>query len=113
MPFYYDRDGTPISGDVWAMLFTKDRGVARTEIMNAIDLDDCCLVSTVWLGLDQNWTGVGGPLIFESMVFRCGQPEDVDRYSTLDAARAGHQAMVDATAATFTDPVVIDDVTDE
>lgn len=63
--------------------------VARTE------LPDGGVVSTVWIGLDHNY-GKGPPLIFESMFFKKGDPQDLDcdRYATEEEALAGHTAMV-------------------
>ena len=53
------------------------------------------VVSTIFLGLDHSF-GEGPPLIFETMVFPLGQwnEQDMDRYSTLKEAKAGHAAMV-------------------
>lgn len=53
-------------------------------------------VSTVWLGLDHNWSRNGPPLIFETMIFPLGTSMDVDcdRYSTEAEAIAGHKRMV-------------------
>jgi hypothetical protein len=52
-------------------------------------------VSTVWLGLDHRFDE-GPPLIFETMIF--GGPHDqyCDRYSTEEAALAGHDQTVAA-----------------
>jgi hypothetical protein len=60
--------------------------VARTQ------LDVEHYVSTVFLGLDNQWLADGPPLLFETMVF----PEcDVcERYSTWDQAVAGHDQVV-------------------
>jgi hypothetical protein len=50
-------------------------------------------VSTVFLSLDHNWSG-GEPLLFETMIF--GGPYDtfMERYSTYDQAKAGHERIV-------------------
>lgn len=53
-------------------------------------------VSTVWLGLDHGFGRRGHPVIFETMVFDEGEGLDSEiyRYSTEEAAYAGHQEMV-------------------
>jgi hypothetical protein len=88
---HFDRDGQPMSMLDWLERFedVEHKRVART------DLPGGGFVSTVWLGLDH---GFGGHrLIFETMVFETGDEErdgDQDRYSTLEEAKAGHEAMV-------------------
>src|SRR5438128_961526 len=71
----------------WLQTANDDRIVARTTVREGID------VSTVFLGLDQSF-GNGPPLLFETMVFRSGNGDDMERYSTWDEALAGHQRMV-------------------
>lgn len=67
MPFgVYDRQGKPLTMDEWAKQMgakTDLRRVARST------LTDGKVVSTVWLGLDHNFSRSGPPLIFETMVF--------------------------------------------
>jgi len=71
----------------WAKLFeTKDRTVARAEI-------DGSLVSTVFLGLDHNYYRSGPPILFETLVFRGPLDGEMERYSTIEEARKGHEAM--------------------
>lgn len=85
----YILDGqTPVKADLmtWARWFeTADRHVDRTEIGEH-------LVSTVFLGLDHQF-GDGPPLLFETMVFAGGEPDDMwcERCSTWDEAVAMHQ----------------------
>ena len=64
-----------------------NRVVARTMVREGVE------VSTVFLGLDHQFSN-GAPLLFETMVFRNGDGQDMDRYSTWDEAVAGHEAMV-------------------
>lgn len=55
-----------------------------------------CLVSTVFLGLDHNYTGQGPPILFETCVFGLGShSEVVRRYCTWDEAAAGHKEVFD------------------
>lgn len=67
----YYPDGKPILSDElmpanlkWALLFEqRDRIVGQTKTLYGEKL------STVWLGLDHNFFGIGPPLIFETMLF--------------------------------------------
>jgi hypothetical protein len=67
----------------------EDRRVARTIVY------DGCEVSTVFLGLDHRFSGVGRPIVFETLVF--GGPFDGagERYCTWAEAEAGHAKYVD------------------
>lgn len=72
MTDYYDRDGNPMPDDWWdkkkhgdkAIQWGTERRVARTVVGDIT-------VSTVWLGLNHDYTG-GSPIIFETMTF--GEP---------------------------------------
>jgi len=88
----YILDGhTPVKADLmtWARFFEdgESRRVAWTKF-------DGGHVSTVFLGLDHQFSPGGPPLIFETMIF--GGPHDqyCDRYSTWDAAEKGHERAV-------------------
>lgn len=59
-------------------------------------------VSTVWLGMDHNWSGEGKPIIFETMVFAYDEDGEVnfsgeyqERYATEKEALAGHAKAVE------------------
>lgn len=92
---YYILDGkTPVEcPDVlkWARWFEeiKNRRVAEDYLSAYVK------VSTVFLGIDHNFTRIGAPLLFETMVF--GGPHDgfQERYRTWDEAQAGHKAAVE------------------
>lgn len=89
---YFSRQGAPLLDVLkWSKIFEEeDRVVAQTELKNGK------LVSTVWLGVDLNFKGVGQPLIFETMVFSKGDREELacERYSTENEAMAGHKKIV-------------------
>jgi len=51
-------------------------------------------ISTVFLGIDQNHGFCELPILFETMVFRGGQPAECWRYETWDEAETGHKAAV-------------------
>lgn len=52
-------------------------------------------VSTVFLGIDHNFGGKGGPVLWETMVFRGTEVVHQDRYTTRQDAEAGHQAALE------------------
>lgn len=103
---YYDKEGRPLDQmSAWQLLEDWDyKRVDSTDV-------GPYWVSTVWLGLDHRFAGDGPPLIFETMVFLKGErddPEhvglqdiDVVRYSSLQQAQEGHQAMVLLVEATL------------
>ncbi len=87
---YILNDGIPIPVDfqTWSIWFEKaDRVIARTTIKEMI-------VSTVFLGLNHNFTDTGPPLLFETLVFGGKYADEMERYATLDDALAGHERMV-------------------
>jgi hypothetical protein len=73
----------------WAMEFENiaKRVVAQTQCEDSE-------VSTVFLGLDHNFSGRGAPVLFETMVFGGTHDGEQERYCTWDEAEAGHRAMV-------------------
>jgi len=82
--------------------FAKNsRRVDYTEIVAG------CFVSTVFLGVDHNFSGDGPPILFETMVFG-GEPTEIHyrgvnsgfedytrRYATYGEAHKGHWEVVD------------------
>lgn len=84
--FYYDRDGSSITGEQWRHLF-ENKAYCRV----AFDQIDGVEVSTVWLGMNHNYSMDGPPLIFETMVFGGELGQEQWRYSTEQAALTGHQ----------------------
>ena len=92
----YDRNGKPISQMEWSRLM-MDHEYKRVALDKVGDAD----VSTVWLGLDHNFSGTGPPLIFETMIFGGPHHDEQWRWSTLDEAIAGHASVV--AALTFVD----------
>lgn len=51
-------------------------------------------VSTVFLGIDYNFSPNGLPLVFETMVFGGDYDQYTDRYTTWDEAEEGHARIV-------------------
>lgn len=72
----------------WGRLFADNetRIVAQETVLGV-------MISTVFLGLDHNWSGKGPPIVFESMVFLPGEGEIQRRYATWDEALAGHMEL--------------------
>lgn len=74
----------------------------RSEAARRVALDtikqaesDPVHISTVFLGIDHNWLDNGLPVLFETRVF--GGPLDGEtyRYTTWNAAMAGHRMLLD------------------
>jgi hypothetical protein len=89
--YYILLDRMPVAVDMmtWAKWFENidDRRVG----------DDCIgkvHISTVFLGLDHNWRGVGDPVLFETMIFGGGLDQEMWRYCTYAEAERGHQAAL-------------------
>ena len=88
----YKLDGkTPVEVDdlmEWAKwMEAADRYVGKTSV-------GVVKVSTVFLGLDHGF-GSHHPVLFETMVFGGKLDQDDERYSTWDAAEAGHVRWVE------------------
>ena len=80
----------------WAKWFEthfKERQVAEDQIRN-------CEVSTVFLGLDHNFSEDDPPIIWETMIFGGAYSHQCEHCSgTREQALAMHQAMVERVAA--------------
>lgn len=89
MSRYYSRTGEPITIQE-LIAIDRDNRVALDKLPNGYR------VSTIWLGLDHQYSD-GPPLIFETMVFPqdSWSEEECKRYSTEEQALAGHAAMVE------------------
>lgn len=103
---FYDPYGEELP-DVYAWsraMEQVDKRVARTRFANGVEL------STIWLGLDHNYVPRGRPLIYESMVFGEGSLLDLDiqRYSTLAQAWAGHWQFAAIVSVVHGEPIDTD-----
>jgi predicted RNA-binding Zn-ribbon protein involved in translation (DUF1610 family) len=81
------RPATLMEWAAWLEASGKDRTVAWTAVRPGVE------VSTVFLGLDHAFGG-GPPVLWETMVFGGARDGNQQRYTSEDAARAGHTAMV-------------------
>jgi hypothetical protein len=72
----------------WARAFAPEsRRVARDQI-------GPCLISTVFLGSDHNWSDEGPPLLFETMIFGGEHHEYQTRAATWGGAEKAHAEAV-------------------
>jgi hypothetical protein len=102
---FYDRQGQPMTLHEWALAVgdLEAKRVAEDDVVTPAGR--CLWVSTVWLGIDHNWTRTGPPLIFETMAFERGmEGVDCQRYTTEAQALAGHAALVHAAREGLLDP---------
>lgn len=74
----------------WAKWFeeAENRLIAVTNISPEIT------VSTIFLGLDHNWSKSGPPVLFETMVFGYEDGDLTERTSTWDEAKSAHDRIV-------------------
>ena len=73
---------------VWA------NGLDSTARMVATDFVGEVKVSTVFLGVDHNFSNQGPPILFETMVFGGMLDREQQRYATWEKAEAGHKRIV-------------------
>lgn len=58
-------------------------------------INDEIEVSTVFLGIDHNWSGEGGPILFETIIFGGPRDSEMRRYRTMREAKEGHWKIVE------------------
>ena len=86
----------------WAAWFeTHDRTVAVDDITSKI------YVSTVFIGIDHNFSGKGLPILWESMIFNGALNGYTERYSSKKAALAGHERVVKIAKGEHDKPKII------
>jgi len=88
-----DENGEPIPATelkMWCDWFENaKRVVNKTKIGDSE-------VSTVFLGLDHNYRGIGGPILWETMVFGGAMDQEMERCSgSREQAQAMHDRMVE------------------
>lgn len=89
----FDRQGKPLTLMQWATKM-EDRAYKRVAFDHVGTGKRKVSVSTVWLGLDHNFSSKGPPVIFETMVFGGVMDQEQERYCTEAEAVAGHKAML-------------------
>lgn len=100
-PDYYMLKGKrPVAVDSvyeWVEEFEKNRTVSKTVIEGG---EKSVGVSTIFLGLDHNFSGKGPPILFETLVFGGKLDQTIERYTTWRKAEKGHKKMVEEVLAT-------------
>jgi hypothetical protein len=99
MNFILDEHGEPQRCDdleAWGAWFERSSR-DRSRIV-AADKDEgpdggTITVSTVFLGLDHNFNEQGPPVLWESMIFGGVLDQEQRRYTSREAALAGHQEL--------------------
>lgn len=89
--YYILMDRLPVAVDMmtWAQWFANiDNRRVGSDHIGSVH------VSTVFLGLDHNWHGVGDPILFETMIFRGPLDQETWRYCTYAEAERGHAEAV-------------------
>jgi hypothetical protein len=111
MHYILDADGEPQRCDdlmVWGAWFeraSRDRSrIIAADKDEGRDGGGEILVSTVFLGLDHNFSGIGPPVLWETLVFGGPLDEEMHRYTSREAALAGHQAICVRLHATLNNP---------
>ena len=99
MTGYYilDEDGDPIESTMqeWSSWFSQNGGVRQVSY-NFFEYDFGKIgVSTVFMGMDHNYSGSGVLHIFETMIFRDNGSEVVWRGPTRGEALAAHDKACD------------------
>jgi hypothetical protein len=69
-------------------------GCSRMDCVVGRDQIDGIIVSTVFLCLDRNYSGVGGPVLWETMVFGGCMNGDMRRYRSHADAVSGHREVL-------------------
>jgi hypothetical protein len=88
---YYDRNGDPITPQQWGVYFQDaDYKILKQD---TLVLGGPVEISTVWLGIDHNFSELGPPLIFETAVF--GEESTLYRWATEEEALAEHEKLVE------------------
>lgn len=96
---YYDRERNAITVERWSELLSVDN-YHRVAFGQVTYQGKQLAVSTVWLGIDHNFSGRGEPLVWETMVFGdCDFDQELVRYSTEQDALEGHRRIMSDLAA--------------
>lgn len=88
---WLDKEGKPITPAEWEALH-EDESYLRIGLDHVGPME----ISTVWLGIDHNFSRQGAPILFETMIF--GGPLDLYqvRFRTEEEAQRGHRLIRDA-----------------
>jgi len=96
--FYVLRGHDVVEADALesAMFFENigARTVRKTEVVT-LDAANACEVSTMFLGIDHNYSENGLPIVFETLVFGGPMADSMRRYATWDESVDGHAETVE------------------
>jgi hypothetical protein len=84
------KETVPVEAEEWNKWFEENynnRTVAFTK-------QDNIEISTIFLGLNHNFSWRGAPLLFETMVFHNGHGQECVRTANWEEAEIAHHAMV-------------------
>lgn len=102
---YHDKQGKELTLEQWSKLF-EDKEYSMVKTSRHKERGKEFMLSTVWLGINHNWSDKGDPLIFETMAFEykarwnqvIGELDYAGltqlRYSTEAEALAEHNASI-------------------
>lgn len=90
--FYILKEKKPIMVDYedwvkWIKSNHPNRKVKQTQFNGG-------MVSTIFLGIDHNFSGFGEPLVFQSLVIGGINDGNSIRFTTWEEAEKGHEVMV-------------------
>lgn len=72
----------------WGMWFETNSRIVASDMIRGVH------ISTVFLGLDHNYTLEGPPILFETMIFGGMYNQYQQRYRTYEGAEGGHKKAV-------------------
>lgn len=98
---YVLRDGQPVAiadALAWAHWFESSDAERNVAVTKLLDRDEVhTRISTCFLGIEHNFTGVGPPILWETAIFYYTPERDVHvarRYASRLDAIAGHHRVV-------------------
>lgn len=89
--YILDKDNNIVEVDYieWGLWFSQNKRKMGNDTVDGVN------ISTVFLGLDHNFSDKGPPLIFETMVFGGEYDQNCIRTSTLKEAQQSHKDAVE------------------
>ena len=91
--YVLNEEGNPVPEPdylIWERWFENDEDC----VLKQATLPGDVLVSTMFLGLDQNFRGHGPPILWETLIFGGLHDGYCERYASREAALAGHQTAL-------------------
>src|SRR5262247_661426 len=99
MTYYIlDDNGQPVrcpDVETWGAWF-QQAGRTRVVQQDYAESENTTVgVSTVFLGLDHNFSGRGAPVLWESLIFGTTLDGEMRRYTSREAALRGHAELLE------------------